>query len=249
MKRSTLTHLPLSKISRADKISGDLRRAIETGVILPGERIPGELELARTHAVSRTVVREAIAALRSEGLVDVRRGAGVFALDPSRKASTAFSDLDTDRISSLIELLELRTACEMEAAAAAAARRSHVQLEEIHRAHGAVAEQLEKGLPTREADFQFHLAIAQATQNRRFVEFLQLVRTGIISGGTGIGPGRLPLPQNYNSKVVQEHASIVDAITEGHADNARLSMRQHLLGSLTRYQQLMRGSWDSKDRV
>lgn len=223
-----------------DRITATLRRDLEAGVFRAGDRLPSENELTRLHSVSRTVVREAIAALRADGLVEARKGAGVFALDLSNRPSRPFDDLATQRISSVIELLELRTACETEAAALAATRRSARQLETILEAHAQVSDCLSRGAPTQDADFALHLAIAEGTQNRRFPEFLQLIRSGIIPRGElqGAPPGSRP--QDYNRHLQEEHGRIVDAILEGDAEAARNRMRAHLQGSLERYKLLLR---------
>lgn len=224
-----------------DRIANTLRRDLEGGVFRPGDRLPSENELTRLHSVSRAVVREAIAALRADGLVEARKGAGVFALDLSNRPARPFDDLTTQRISWVIELLELRTACEIEAAALAAARRSARQLEAILDAHAHIGECLNSGAPTRDADFALHLAIAEGTQNRRFPEFLNLIRSGIIPRGElqGAPPGARP--RDYNLHLQEEHGRIVDAIIEGDAAAARDRMRDHLRGSLERYQLLLRG--------
>lgn len=231
---------PRSEESLVDKIANSLRRDLEGGAFRPGDRLPSENELTRLHSVSRAVVREAIAALRADGLVEARKGAGVFALDIAARPSRPFDDLTTARISSVIELLELRTACEIEAAALAAARRSPAQLETIMEAHSHVIACLRGGLPTRDADFDFHMAIAEATQNPRFPEFLTLIRSGIIPRGElqGAQPGARP--KDYNQHLQEEHSQILDAIIEGDSAAARERMRDHLRGSLERYQALLR---------
>ena len=227
--------------SLVSQISSALRQALEAGRYKPGDKLPSEAELTRAHAVSRAVVREAIAALRADGLVEAKKGAGVFVLDPASRPGRAFDDLTTARISSVIELLELRTAFELEAAALAATRRSPVQMEAIHDAHARVEVCLRNGRPTRDADFEFHLAIAEATQNRRFPEFLQLIRSGIIPRGElqGAAPGTRP--KDYNLHLLEEHRRILDAIIAGDGPAARERMREHLRGSLDRYQELLRG--------
>lgn len=227
-------------ISLAAKISSALRRDLSEGVFRPGDRLPSESALTREYSVSRTVVREAIAILRADGLVEARKGAGVFAIEVKPAKEVPFNDLAVGRISSVIELLELRTVFEVESAGLAASRRSAVQVESIVDAHRRVGECLAAGLPTRDADFEFHLAIAQATQNRRFPEFLQLIRSGIIPRGElqGAAPGSRP--KDYNLHLQEEHAKIVDAIIEGDADAARQYMAAHLRGSLERYKVLLR---------
>lgn len=226
--------------SLASRISSDLRRELAEGAFQPGARLPSESALTRQYSVSRTVVREAIAILRADGLVEARKGAGVFALEARAGEDQPFKDLKTERISSVIELLELRTVFEVESAALAAARRSAAQIEAILDAHSNVGRCLANGTPTQDADFNLHLAIAQATQNRRFPEFLQLIRAGIIPRGElqGAAPGSRP--KDYNLHLQEEHGRIVDAIIEGDADAAREHMRAHLRGSLDRYKALLR---------
>ena len=96
------------------------------GQFPPGSRLPSEAQLTEAHGVSRTVVREAIAALRADRLVEARQGAGVFVLEAEVPAPTPLflRNIDHERVSSMIELLELRTAVEVEAAGLAALRRS-----------------------------------------------------------------------------------------------------------------------------
>lgn len=64
----------------AAAVTAALRERIVTGALTPGERLPSENDLAREHAVSRTVVREAIGSLRAEGLVRSARGSGTYVL-------------------------------------------------------------------------------------------------------------------------------------------------------------------------
>lgn len=226
--------------SLAAKISSSLRRDLTQGVFRPGDRLPSESALTREYSVSRTVVREAIAILRADGLVEARKGAGIFALEVQPETDKPFNGLTTERISSVIELLELRTVFEVESAGLAASRRSAAQIENILEAHRRVSDCLAQGAPTRDADFEMHLAIAEATQNRRFPEFLQLIRPGIIPRGElqGAAPGSRP--KDYNIHLQEEHGRIVDAIIEGDADAAREHMRAHLRGSLDRYKVLLR---------
>ena len=76
--------------------------------------------------MSRTVVREAIASLRADRLVEAKQGAGVFVLEPQAVVQSpllSLQNIDPERVSSMIEVLELRTAVEVEAAGLAALRR------------------------------------------------------------------------------------------------------------------------------
>jgi GntR family transcriptional repressor for pyruvate dehydrogenase complex len=221
----------------ATKVADALRQEIVEGRVKPGDRLPSESRLTEIHGVSRTVVREAIASLSFEGLVQARKGAGVFAQEAP--AGGPFLNIDTGRVSSIIELLELRTAVEIESAALASIRRSPVQEERIADAHRAVLACLDNDRPTRDADFQFHLAIAEASNNPRFPEFLALIRTGIIPRGE-LQTGRENVrPNDYNRHLREEHEAICRAIFAGDEAGAREAMRAHLKGSLSRYRALL----------
>lgn len=218
------------------KVADALRHEIAEGRVKPGDRLPSESRLTEIHGVSRTVVREAIATLSFEGLVEARKGAGVFAQEAR---GGPFVNLDVGRVSSIIELLELRIAVEVESAAFAALRRSPQQEERIAIAHRGIIDCLAAGKPTRDLDFDFHLAIAQATNNPRFAEFLSLVRVGIIPRGklqTGQDDVR---PRDYNVHLQGEHEAICRAIFASDESAAREAMRTHLKGSLARYRALL----------
>lgn len=223
------------------QLSDTLRRAIQAGDFKPGDKLPSESRLTESYGVSRTVVREAIAALRADGLVDARQGAGVFVLEAEAAEAVPFQNLDLERISSVIELLELRTAVEVEAAALAAQRRSPQQEEQIFRCHHAVLAALEAGEPTADADFALHLAVADASNNPRFREFLSLMGKGVIPRAA-LQTSTDANPEAYIARLHREHGQIVEAISNGDEDAAREAMRVHLRGSQARYRALQRQS-------
>ncbi|WP_196258500.1 FadR/GntR family transcriptional regulator [Pelagibacterium limicola] len=222
------------------QVSKALRHAILSGKVKPGEKLPSEAKLTEAHGVSRTVVREAIAALRADGLVEPRRGAGVFVLEPGAAHAQPFQNIDHARISSIIELLELRGAVEMEAAALAALRRSPAQDEEIHERHAAVQACIAVGEPTSGADFELHKAIARATNNPRFLEFIELMGQSAIPRAALQSADNERTSPAYLTQIHEEHGRIVSAISNGDAETARDAMRDHLQGSQRRYRALLR---------
>ncbi|MFD2237629.1 FadR/GntR family transcriptional regulator [Aureimonas populi] len=223
-----------------EKISEALREAIAAGAFQPGEKLPSEAKLTQEHGVSRTVVREAIAALRADRLVEARQGAGVFVRLVEAPPALPFQNIDYAKISSILEILELRAPVEIEAAGLAAQRRSPVQEEDILSRHRAIEDCVRAGQPTAEADFALHRAIAEATNNPRFGEFLTMMGIGIIP--------RTQLPSSspgnegaVNMERLQsEHEAIVGSIIHGDVEAAREAMRIHLQGSARRYRNLLR---------
>ncbi len=225
------------------RLGENLRRAITSGQFPPGSKLPSESQLSEAHGVSRTVVREAIATLRSDRLVETRQGAGVFVLEATATASLpllSVQNLDPARVSSMIELLELRTAVEVEAAGLAALRRSPAQEEAILDRHYAVRACLEAGASTSEADFALHLAIAEATNNPRFREFLAMIGKGVIPRAALRNDDSEHDQTAYIRLIDNEHNAIVVAISNGDEEAAREAMRRHLRGSQARYRALLR---------
>ena len=81
-----------------------LSNDITTGKLAPGARLPTEQEMMAAAGVSRTVVREAVAALRAEGLVVTRQGVGAFvAADVQRRPFR----IDPDGLRSISEVLNV----------------------------------------------------------------------------------------------------------------------------------------------
>lgn len=219
-----------------------LRADIKTGRYQVGQRLPSEAKLTEEHSVSRTVVREAIAALRGDGLVEPRQGSGVYVIEPPAAIPAPFTKFDTFRLSSVIELLELRTAVEVEAASLAAQRRSPSQEENILNCLRAVNEANSDRNPSTETDFALHMAIAEATNNPRFVEFLKMLGPNSIPRRALDDTEPKPFPQDYIDRINSEHDRIVTAIVDRDAQAAGEAMRVHLQGSQERYRSLLRSN-------
>ncbi|QCI98976.1 FadR family transcriptional regulator [Agrobacterium larrymoorei] len=229
-----------SGVSLVTQTADALRQSILAGQYKPGDKLPSEAGLTDLYKVSRTVVREAIAALRADKLVEARHGAGIFVLALPTQQPQPFQDVDHDRISSIIELLELRAAVETEAAELAAVRRSPAQEEAIMRRLAAVQDCIQNGKPTAEADFQLHLSIADATNNPRFREFLEVMGQNVIPRAALRATQTETTAASYLQQLQDEHDRIVRAISDGDAAAAREAMRQHLKGSQQRYRAMLR---------
>src|SRR3954464_11738001 len=121
---ATARDLLLSPVAPAGAVEQVVRRlgeAIGAGVLAPGERLPGQIELAETLGVARMTLRQALAVLEDAGLLEVRRGrtGGAFVA-----ASPPPPALDPPTASQLRALTDWRRAVSGEAAALAATRRT-----------------------------------------------------------------------------------------------------------------------------
>ena len=114
-----------------DELIDRLTAEIKSGALKPNEKLPTEQEMIVAFGVSRTVVREALAALRAEGLILTRQGAGAFVSGDTRRRPFRVSSEGPQNISDVISITELRLGIEIEAAGFAAKRRTNEDLELI----------------------------------------------------------------------------------------------------------------------
>ena len=230
------------RVNLTAKVSEDLRNAIASGAVAIGAKLPSEAALTSEYKVSRTVVREAIARLRADGLVESRQGSGLYVVSRGAIDAPVFPAVDQSRISSMIEFLELRAAVEIEAAGLASQRRSPAQEEAIFEGCEAIEATIRDGGATAEADFRLHLKIADATNNIRFREFRERVGAKLIPRrALQDGQGETA-PAHYLEQIQKEHRTIAEAISQRDEARAREAMRGHLQGSRDRYRQLLRGA-------
>ena len=230
------------RIERKPKLSESvvaaIRKQLQAGEIQPGQKLPTEGQLTETFGVSRTVVREALAKLASEGLVEPRQGAGVFVIE---HISTAFGAIASEmgtRDSIALNVLEVRLAIEIESAGLAAIRRNAAQEAAIQEAFFEFERLLLNSEPTGGADLAFHRAIASATNNPFYVEMLDVLgRRAIPCDVTSPWSTELVQSDEYQRGLQREHLVILNAISAGDAEAARDAMRVHLSASQQRYRE------------
>jgi DNA-binding FadR family transcriptional regulator len=216
-----------------------LATEIISGRLRPGERLPTEQDLMRSAGVSRTVVREAVAALRAEGLVETRQGVGAFVRATAPTRAFRIDPGETRSIQQITQIMALRIGVETEAAAIAAEARDQAALDDIEQAHRTFVASVERGELASEADFAFHRAILKATGNPYFTRFLEFLGPLIIPRQSIradlVEPGQRTA---YLARVSDEHLAILLAIRAGNASSAQAAMRAHLTAGRERYRRL-----------
>jgi DNA-binding FadR family transcriptional regulator len=219
-----------------------LRKRIVDGPIKVGDKLPTEKALAVEFGVSRTVIREAVAALRADGLLEAKHGVGYFVSQKEGQAAeTGVGPMADLRFSaSVLDILELRLAVEVHAAGLAAARKSWAQEEKIFAAVERFARALTDGEPTDLWDWEFHRSISEATNNPAFVEFFDRLGLSILPRRALEGSKRNSvITKSYLEKSLLEHRAILDKISQGDVAGARDAMKAHLGGSQLRYRGLI----------
>ena len=217
----------LSRRSLADQVTDALTDLIVAERLQDGDSLPSTAELSERFGVSRTVVREAIAALAARGVLSRSQGRECVVATPG-----------TDELSKLLrfrirrdevdlrDILDTRLALETMAARLAAHRAGDKDKKVL-------AERLEELAAARteqafhEADVLLHRSIAEASGNRlvvllldALVDFLGAVRRQASRNRKSRSEGLEP--------VVEQHRRIVRAVTAGKASAAEAAMREHI---------------------
>ena len=221
------------------EIAERIAAEISSGKLSPGARLPTEQEMVSAMGVSRTVVREAVAALRAEGLVTTRQGVGAFVSDDAGRRPFRLALGGLPSIAEALDIMELRQSVEVEAAGLAAARAPASARREIAAALTAIDLAIGRGESAVDEDFAFHRAIAAATGNLQFPHFLEYLGHYIIPRQSiRVAAHRAEGQRAYLEMIQGEHRAICAAIETRDAAEASEAMRRHLANSGARYRRL-----------
>lgn len=211
--------------SPVDVIIGQIRSLIVTGNLKPGDKLPSERKLSDSFGVGRTYVRDAIKKLEFFGI-----------LKPLAQSGTVVSGTDISVLEGLFTnviklnkkdffyLVETRVLLERESARLAATRRSDKDIEAIWDAYYSYEAQVKKNLPGVDMDFNFHLKIAEVSQNPVIKSLMLIVIPDILKAYRKLnvcGAGRY-------LKSANEHIEIIKMIEKRDGDGAAQMMDKHL---------------------
>ena len=223
---STIHLTPARRWRLADVLYGQLLMRIVNGDVAEGDRLPSEAEIGKMFGASRPVVRQALMQLQADGLVYARKGAGTFVR--MRPPARLHDFVEPADVASYLRSFELRTGLEGEAARLAAMRRTRNHLEAIEDAARALEDAISRQETGHEADFRFHMAIAEATDNELFPRVLDEL-ADIMRGSMAMGLSLTRTGSDLRrSQVLKEHWQIADAIAAQDGEVAALYMRFHL---------------------
>ena len=211
----------------------------------PGERLPPEREIAEMLDVTRTVVREALIMLEIKGLVEVRRGAGIYVLDSSGSHNTdrgiyvldSSGSHNTDSPDANVcndagpfELLQARQLLESNIAEFAALQATREDIVKMRQALQLEERELASSAPgsSESGDMQFHLAIAEATHNSMLVELFRQSWQWRENNPMWIQLHSHLDDSLYRKEWLGDHKQILAALIKKDARAAKLAMWQHL---------------------
>ncbi|WP_341704860.1 FCD domain-containing protein [Ferrovibrio sp.] len=222
----------------SDSLASRLAAAIRAGEFAPGARLPTEKQLVERFSVSRAVVREAIARLKTDGFVETRQGAGAFVA--ARPGSANFRILAAGGAEAglpeadIAHIFELRAVIEAGMAELAAQRRSEDDLIVIRAAMAGMDQALANAADGAAADDAFHAAIARAAGNPYLAQFAAFLSQHFsASRALAWMPDAVTAGNTRASQA--EHRKLFAAIESRNTAAAARAAREHIQQSAARY--------------
>lgn len=214
---------PIPRSPLYEQVADRLRAFIDAQQLQPGDRLMAERELSARLGVSRTSVRQALTALKVQGLVEIRHGEGVFlSREPRDVISTLASEIAGSEVDHPM-IWEVREGIEAQAARLAAARRDDGDLDAMRTALDEMAASIAAGDDGIEGDRDFHRAVVEAARNpllsKLMAELAEMVDRTSAASLTHAGRPTVSL---------EGHRAILDAIADGDGDAAAARMRAHV---------------------
>ena len=215
------------RLPLVDQVTLDLARKVKS-MRSVDHMLPSERELALQIGVSRPVLREAIRNLENQGLVEVRHGVGVMAVNkPHRPITGSFERVVSSGPAGLVELIEARHIIEPGVARLAAIRANAPGVARLRALHEQLVGTTDLAAAV-ELDLAFHRMLADIAGNPALGAVLDAL------ADMGRKSRSVTLKAFGISRAVEHHGRILDAIAESNPDAAFAAMDFHLQQDVVR---------------
>ncbi|MEK4230877.1 FadR/GntR family transcriptional regulator [Solibacillus sp. FSL H8-0538] len=206
-----------------------LHNKIRSNELKPGDRIDSVEHLAEQLQVSRSAVREAMSALKAMGLIEIKQGSGTFVKEFSEhQLDFPLSTSILSNRQTVPNLLELRKIIEVGIAASAAKKRTQEDIEQLERILEEMKRVQGNGELGEKVDFDFHTAIATASQNPLLANLLDQVSVLMIETMRETRRIWLFSKKTTSEQLYDEHMQIFLAIKQKNPELAEMAMSSHL---------------------
>lgn len=225
---------PVQTKRASEEIYNQIRQLILDGEIHPGERLPSERKMMEMMHRSRPTIREAMRMLEREGYIKIYSGSSG-AVVQELNVDNAVQSLETIiqmKGMTIEEILEFRCLTECEAARLAAKRRTDEDLERIK----TIIQRSESTIGNAEefmaCDMEFHVAVAEASQNSMYSIMLQVCRNVLGKSLTEIlNRGKKSTQKVRYELILDVHRKIYMAVKNQKEEEAAKWMTTHLINA------------------
>ena len=225
-----------------EQVALALRGRVADGGWAPQARLPSEAEMSRQFGVSRTVVREAVSRLKSEGMLASRQGSGLFVCADAHMQPLRIAPLASRSEESVVQIVELRRAIEAESAALAAERRNKGDLDAMRSALRDLDRASTRGEDGVTEDVRFHRTVAEASRNPYFLSVLEFLGQ-FLASATRVTRANESRRTDFARAVKQEHAAVLAAIEANDAAGARRAAARHMVNAAKRIRLAGKDFW------
>jgi GntR family transcriptional repressor for pyruvate dehydrogenase complex len=208
----------------SDQVAEQLEHWIRTQQLKPGDKLPSVRQLCDLFDVGRSAVRDAITTLKGKGIVEVRQGEGAFirSFDSAELFTHSFM-LNKEDVE---EIFAVRKILEAGSAELAALNRTNEHLLRMEAALKTLKKS--QSLNDWEADYAFHLAIAEATCNKVVIQLMKTV-SGLLKKAVLNCHSLALQSKDVDLTIQKQHTAIFKAINRKRPEEARLAMLNHLI--------------------
>lgn len=215
----------IQKTSTPELVVREILKNIKSGELKPGDKLPPERELSRAFGVGRSSIREAISAMVLVGYFEVTQGKGIF-LREDIPSPHVFNSKLSDVLAAywILDLIETREHLECSVVRMAAAKAGPKEIGKLREAVSAIRRNGSDIDQFYQSDFDFHMALADASENPVMAGILRMIIEKIHGDYMTFMPDTLCRPD----RAIETASRLVDRIEEKDADRACAVMLDHL---------------------
>jgi DNA-binding FadR family transcriptional regulator len=218
----------------SDRVADRLLARIASGEWAPGQRLPGERQLAEQMGVSRVSVRAALQTLKTQGFIDAVQGGGTRVVSNSQCMDPSLAQLVRVNQGNLADLAEIRGILEVWAVRRAAENATPENIAELAEIMEATEADISRGKHKTENDIRFHLAIAKASGSAIYMHLMAQFR-GILHEMLDYHRYEMFPTHEDDATILAHHRAIFEGIRGGDAHAAERAMQTHLGWVVARY--------------
>lgn len=222
MDTSLFENIKSKESSLPEQAADQISQLIIERHLASGDKLPNEFELAEQLHVGRGTIREAVKLLVSRNVLVIRRGLGTYiASHPGQIKDPLGFAFYPDQVRLGMDLLEVRAHLEPWVASVAAQRATRENMSQLRDKCLLVEQDILAGRDHQDHDVEFHVCIAQCTQNLVVPNLIPIISysVGLFISLTG---------SVLRSETIIGHRAIADAICSRDCAAAERMMRQHV---------------------
>jgi DNA-binding FadR family transcriptional regulator len=215
---------PLSRV-----VTERIKNLIQEKKLTPGDKLPNEMELAERFNVSRPTIREAVKALVSQNVIEIRRGKGTFVSQNPGVMDDPLG-LDFMQESELLHALaETRLLIEPALSRLAAEKADREDFEDIALHIRKMEEEVQRHQVEMDSDLEFHRCIVRAAGNPIMMRIVPVLLDAIKTTYEDA-----PRTSADHKQALKEHRIIFEALKKRSPEEASRAMLRHLENSYSR---------------